>query len=316
MANLALLCRTATTFSRNGDIDEEALRQYLQRFVDAKVGVYLCSGGSGEGHALTPDELRRVYTIGVAVCGGKVAVNANPPEQNTARATRDHTLLAIDAGVEVVNIYGPAMLHGFRPTDAELIAFFDISLSSIRHPVALAPNPVIGYTLKAELIASVCRKHHQVVAVNLPNLGDKYLIDLKDMIARDIEYYVPLTGTPHTFTLGAAGIIGGELNLVPKTFRRYVDLFESGNTDELALVYADLERFCQYMTNPKWYPTPARGIKMAMQALKLPGGEGGLREPYLMPAADVFQEFTEGLLRLRVPEIDEAARAAGLSIPA
>jgi hypothetical protein len=41
---LALACRSATTFDPSGRIDEDALRRYLQRFVDA---VYLGSGGSG-----------------------------------------------------------------------------------------------------------------------------------------------------------------------------------------------------------------------------------------------------------------------------
>ena len=47
-----------------------------------------------------------------------------------------------------------------------------------------------------------------------------------------------------------------------------------------------------------------------MKVLKLPGWEGGLRKPYLMPADDVVRSFADGLLRLGIPEIDEMARAA------
>ena len=70
----SMICRTATTFTPDGELDEDALRQFLQRFVNAKLGIYLASGGSGEGHALSLDEIRRVYEIGVEVCRGKVAV--------------------------------------------------------------------------------------------------------------------------------------------------------------------------------------------------------------------------------------------------
>jgi hypothetical protein len=35
-----------------------------------------------------------------------------------------------------------------------------------------------------------------------------------------------------------------------------------------------------------------------------------------MPAEEELQKFSEGLLRLRLPEIDELARAAGLTLPA
>ncbi|MEJ0097561.1 MAG: dihydrodipicolinate synthase family protein [Bauldia sp.] len=103
-----ILCRNATTFARNGDIDEDAFRAFMQRFVDADVGVYIGTAGSGESHALSRDELFRLYSIGVEVCRGKVPVNANPPEQHTAKATLEQTLVAAKAGVDVVNIYGPA----------------------------------------------------------------------------------------------------------------------------------------------------------------------------------------------------------------
>jgi dihydrodipicolinate synthase/N-acetylneuraminate lyase len=83
--------------------------------VENRIGVYLASGGSGEGHVLSIDELRRVYAIGVEVCRGRVPVYTNPPEQHTAEATLQHSLIAVDAGVELVNIYGPAGLHGYLP---------------------------------------------------------------------------------------------------------------------------------------------------------------------------------------------------------
>ena len=54
---------------------------------------------------------------------------------------------------------------------------------------------------------------------------------------------------------------------------------------------------------------------MAMKVLKLPGGDGGARGPYLMPPDDEVQKFADGLLRLRLPEIDELALAAGLRLP-
>ena len=60
MTNMTCLCRTATTFIKAGDIDEEAQREFLQRFVDNKLGVYLASAGSGESHAMSKAEIKRV----------------------------------------------------------------------------------------------------------------------------------------------------------------------------------------------------------------------------------------------------------------
>ena len=51
---------------------------------------------------------------------------------------------------------------------------------------------------------------------------------------------------------------------------------------------------------------------MALKVFKLPGGEGGLRKPYLMPTDAEVERFTSGLLALGLAEIDELAGAAGL----
>ena len=58
----------------------------------------------------------------------------------------------------------------------------------------------------------------------------------------------------------------------------------------------------------------ANWLKMAMRVLKIPGWEGGLREPYRMPPDEEVQKFADGLLRLGLREIDEQARAAGLEV--
>src|ERR1700722_8970176 len=107
MTTLTTLCRTATTFDQAKNLDESALAAFLGRLADAGLGFYLGSGGSGEGHALSPDELERVYRIGVSVAGGKVQANANLPEQHTVANTVAHAEVAMRAGVDVINVYGP-----------------------------------------------------------------------------------------------------------------------------------------------------------------------------------------------------------------
>ena len=77
MPKISLLCRNSVTFSKSGTFDDDAYRQFLQRFVEADIGIYV---GALEGHVMTREELKRAYRIGVEVCNGKVPVNGNPPE--------------------------------------------------------------------------------------------------------------------------------------------------------------------------------------------------------------------------------------------
>jgi 4-hydroxy-tetrahydrodipicolinate synthase len=314
MSKLTLICRTATTFTPSGELDEKAFADFLQTLVDQGLGFYIASAGSGEGHALTREELRRVYEIGVEVGGGKVPVNANPPDQTTARGSIEHALIAAKAKVEVINIYGPASWHGYLPNDEEYTAYFDTIFAAVKHPVALAPNPILGYTPKPQVLADLCKRHSQVVAINLSGQGDTYFLQLRDCLTRDVPLYVQLVGSLNLLGLGAAGLLGAEANIIPATHRRYIDLYEAGKIAEMASLYSDIRRFCWYTSlikggSPRW-------LKMCMRALKLPGGEGGVREPYYPEKQAVYDKFIDGLLRLRIPEIDALAKKAGLSIPA
>ena len=314
MKPLMNFCRVATTFAANGELDEDAYRLYLQRFIDTNTGVYLGSGGIGEGHTLTWEELRRVYRVGVETCKGKVPVYANVMEQLTARDVIRYAQLAVESGVEAVNFYMAEGRHEFKPTDAEMTRWLDTVLSAIRHPTALAAQPVVGYAVKAEILADACRRHRHVVALNLTGVPDSFFLRLRELIDHDMRYYVPITGSLNMLACGADGILGGDMNIIPGTYRKYIDLYSAGKLEELGKVYADIKRYLAFTA--RWNPAPTRWIKMAMKVLKLPGGEGGIREPYLIPDADELAEFTQGLLRLRIPEIEQQATAAGLPIPA
>jgi 4-hydroxy-tetrahydrodipicolinate synthase len=306
MSSLTLHCRTVTTFDADQHLDERALGAFLERLVQANLGLYLGSGGSGEGHALTPDELSRVYRVGVEVAAGRVAANANPPEQHTVSATVAHAELAIKAGVDVVNIYGPTTWHGFKPTEDELEAYFDDVLGLVQHPVALAPNPIIGYTPSAPLIARLCDRHHQVQSINLAGLRDDYFLRLKDALHRDVDVYVPFRSSLHTLGLGAAGLLGAEANILPRTFRRYLDLYQAGD-DRLAAVYAELLRFSDFVA--PWQAASPRWLKMAMTVLRLPGAAGGTRVPYRPAPPAELARFRAGLEALEVTEIRERLAA-------
>jgi 4-hydroxy-tetrahydrodipicolinate synthase len=306
-----LVVRSATPFAADGSLDEDAFRAYLQRFIDSRIGLSLASGGSGEGHALTHAEIRRIYEIGVEVGQGKVIVHSNQPQEHTALASIEQAQVAIAAGVDAVSIYGPAGWHGYRSTDEEYLRYFDRVLGEIRYPVALNPNPIVGYSPPSAVIAQICNKYPQVTAIYLSGITDDvYTMDLRDRITRsDVSIWVTSTGSFHTLGLGADGIIASA-NFIPETYRRYADLYDAGKFAELDEVYAQLRRVAKFC-EPWKYSSP-RTHKMIMKVFKLPGGEGGVREPHLDFGPESVARFTEGALRLPVPEVQEMARSAGL----
>jgi dihydrodipicolinate synthase/N-acetylneuraminate lyase len=103
------------------------------------------------------------------------------------------------------------------------------------------------------------------------------------------------------------GIFGSKANLVPRTVRRFMDLCDTGDHRQYGPAYTELMRLHSHVM--QWHPAGARWIKMGMKVLGLPGGEGGVRPPYLMPDDDL-PRFKDGLLALGIPEIDELIAAA------
>ncbi len=309
MREIALQCRAATVFDKTGAIDEAGFRAYLQRLIDSNIDLYLASAGSGEGHALRWEELKRVYEIGVAVGRGKVEVNANTPEHHTARGVIEHSMLAIEAGVDLVNIYQPASWHGYRPRGDELLAYYETILKALRHPVALAPNPIIGPGPSPSLVADLCRRFPQIAAINLVGQPEIYFLELKAALTRDVRLFVDTRGIPNTLALGAAGLVGGNLNIMPRTYRQFATCYRDGDVTGMAELFAQMIRTNEFTS--RWASPNSRMIKMFMTVFKLPGWEGGVRAPCRMPPAEEIDEFHQGLLKLGVAEFAELAATVG-----
>jgi len=303
MASIEAFCMSATPFSGDGGIDEGALRAHLDRMVAARIGVYLGSGGAGEGHALSEAEFARLYEIGVDVCKGRIPVYANPPEQRTAAAMKRLALLASRIGIDVVQVYPLDAGHGMRPTELELLAYYDDVLSAIETPTALSVHAVVGYVPPVSMVIGLCNRYPTIRAVNLIGVGLDYLCDLRAAIRPSIAIYVPVVGCLDAFALGADGFLGAEANIVPESCRGFLDALAAGDPVALGDAYRRLLEFSRAVA--PWSPSTARWVKMCLRLLSLPGGEGGLRRPYLMPPETEMQRLAEALRALGMAEISD-----------
>ena len=295
----------ATPFAANGQVDEPALRALLQHLVAANVGVYLGSGGAGEGHALTHAELRRVYEIGVAECRGRVPVHANPPEPRTASAMLELARHAVAANVDVVQLYPLDAGHAMRPTAAEQRAYYHELLDAIDHPVALSVHVYAGYMAPVALLSELCNAYSQVVAINVIGAPLPYFVELKDAVGSRVALNVRLANAIEGLAMGAQGFLAAEPNIVPLLCRSIVDRLAARDLAGAGDALAQLVRFATVVN--RWAPSTARWVKMAMKVLDLPGGRGGLRKPYLMPPAAELNEMATSISKLRIAELEDKA---------
>jgi 4-hydroxy-tetrahydrodipicolinate synthase len=301
VANLSLACRTITAFKPNGDFDEEGQRLFCQRMIASKVVVFPASGGSGQGQTLTHDELSRLYKVTVEECKGKVPVHANLPNEATAYLTIEQSKIAIAAGVDSVNIYGPAPLHGYTSNPEETLQYFDDVFSAIKHPCSIGPN-FMNPIPSARLIAQVVNKYPQIHLIMAAQMNDAYYVALRESLKRDVKINVPFFNHD-SLMLGADGVITNEASVLPKTHRLCCDLFDKRDYEGVAKVTLQLERFARHANQFRsWH-------KVAMRAFKQPGW--GIRRPYLDSTEDDVKRFLAPLPALQIPEVDELLNMRG-----
>uniref|UniRef100_UPI000A81EF48 dihydrodipicolinate synthase family protein n=1 Tax=Streptomyces acidiscabies TaxID=42234 RepID=UPI000A81EF48 len=65
-----------TPFDRDGGLDEDRLAQHIEGGVAAGAGGVFVACGTGEFHALTPDEVERATRVAVETTAGRGAVVA------------------------------------------------------------------------------------------------------------------------------------------------------------------------------------------------------------------------------------------------
>jgi dihydrodipicolinate synthase/N-acetylneuraminate lyase len=283
-----VFCMAATPFTDDGSIDEAALRLHLRRMVDANNAVYLGSGGAAEGHALTDDELRRVYAIGVEECKGKVPVYANPPEPRTAERMLHVATMAVEAGVDVVQLYPVDAGHGMIPSVREQEAYFRELLEAIDHPTAISIHVAVGYVQPISLLQRLAADHPQIVAFNVMGPPPSYLVELMDAVPR-CDAYMPIGALLMALPLGAKGCLAAEPNLVPRLCRSIADAYLAGDMAAAGVAQANVIRLAAIVN--RWAPSTARWVKMGLTVLGLPGGNGVLRRPYVLPPQNEIDEM-------------------------
>jgi 4-hydroxy-tetrahydrodipicolinate synthase len=305
-ATPTMFSMVVTPMHADGRLDEEGIRRHLRRMIDAGVGVYLGSGGSGEGHALELDELGRLYEIGVEECKGRVPVYCNPPEARSANEMLQKTRLAIDAGADLVQFYQLDAGHGRQPVLAEQELYFRDLLEAVDHPVGISIHLAVGYLAPSSLVTELCADYPQIKLVNIPfGPNSSYLVRLLDELPPHVKVYVGMDNLLTGLALGAWGAQVTETNQIPNLCRLVVDRFVEGDVAGAADLYKQVMRVTDIIGMGR--RVSADGPKAALKAL---GHDTGPPRHPRVPVDDTtIQRMREAFERVGVPAAEAAAAA-------
>jgi 4-hydroxy-tetrahydrodipicolinate synthase len=300
-----VITNATTPFTESGDLDEQAYRDHLQRMVDAGVGIFVGSPGSGAVHSLNRDEFRRTCEIAVEVGGGRVPVYSMTPESHNLKVLIEWAQTASETGVDEVQLWQLMGGHHMIPTQADQLAFWRAQLSVLDRPVALSLHAVAGYFATPDLIHQLCSEFPQIRTIYTYGSSSSYMLDLGDATPDHVRIGGHILRAPLEFALGATITTGAEPNIVPVTSRAIIDSWAAGDVEKLQEAFQKIERIGEALA--PWRNPNTRSLKMAQRVLGLPGGEGSFRAPVTQPDEAEYTKVAEALDRLGVREWDDFA---------
>lgn len=235
---------TITPFDAEGRFDEGATRAHFQRMAKAGIGVYVGTGGSGEGYSLSADETSRLLRIAVAEVGGSAPVRSMGVEPRSAAQMIDFLKLARDAGVEASQVYSLDVGHGHAPTPSELERYYSQVLEAISDlPLIIATHQSVGYRMPAQLIEGLVAKYPQVIGVNCSHQDLGYLASIIDGAGSLVDVHVggPAQGLT-CLAFGGNGFVASEGNLAPHLCMKVVQSYLAGDQAGLLTSFNHLVR--------------------------------------------------------------------------
>ncbi|MGQ9530555.1 MAG: 4-hydroxy-tetrahydrodipicolinate synthase [Candidatus Bathycorpusculaceae bacterium] len=278
-----------TPFTREGELDEEALRKCIKFWVDGGVSGLMPCGSNGEAPYLSREERRKVIEIVMDEAGGKVRVVAGTGSMSTRETilfTKDAKELGVDAALVVTPFY-------FKLSNRELIAHYRAVLEAVDLPIVLYSVPKFtGFSLEPTVISQLVSEYDNVVGVkdsggNIGNIAETIRLvgDKISVLAGTADLTLP------TLMLGGKGAVIAVANVFPRMCRSLYDAFKMGDYEKASILQHRLAYLNDVLVK-KYNQLSA--IKEALNLLGLPAGYP--RSPSL-PLGDGERKEIEKVLK-------------------
>src|SRR5216683_3613192 len=232
-------CATAlvTPFKADGAIDEDRLRELVERQIIGGVRLLVPCGTTGESATMTEAEDQRVIAITVEVARGRARVIAGTGSNSTAAAI-EYCQRARDLGADAMLQVAP---YYNKPTQEGLYVHFRAVAEAIPEtPIVLYNVP--GRTssnIAAQTVLRLARDCENIMAMKEAS-GN--LTQIMEILRERPANFCVLSGddavTLPLIALGAEGIVSVASNEIPDLMSRMAELALEGNwNDARALHY-------------------------------------------------------------------------------
>ena len=236
---------------KNGKIDEEAYREFIEWQIEQGIDGLVPCGTTGESATMTHDEHEAAIRICVEQVNKRVPVIAGAGSNNTREAiplTQFAKNVGADAALHITPYYN-------KPTQEGLYQHFKTICSEVSMPVILYTVPGrTGCNMLPPTVARIARDVPDVVGIKEATAD---LIHVSDLVEQCPEGFQILSGDDFTvlphIAVGGCGVISVTANVAPKLMADLCKATLAGDMDEARRLHFKLMPINRAMfleTNP------------------------------------------------------------------
>ena len=278
-----------TPFDERREVDEQALRELVNFWIESGVHGLVTCASNGEGPYLSREERKKVIKVVLEEVGGRKPVIVGVSSPGT-RGVVEQAKEAQELGADGILLTPPFY---YKPSDAELLEHYRYVLKGLDIPVILYNVPkFVGYNVSIDVIRKVVEEFDNVVGIKDSSGLIWRISELIRLVGDKISV---LAGTGDlilsTLLLGGKGAIVGVAIFAPEMAVDLYNAYKSGNMErarELQLKLTLLNEVVIKKFNQ---------LSATKEALKLRGKPGGLPRLPALPLSEGGRETIRQVLR-------------------
>ena len=266
---------------KNGKVDEEAYRQFIEWQIEQGINGLVPCGTTGESATLSHEEHETVIRICVEQAKGRVPVVAGAGSNNTQEAI-GLASYAKKAGADAILLITP---YYNKPTQEGLMAHFKAVAREVSIPTVVYNVP--GRTCVNVLPSTMARLYKEIPEVIGCKEATGNLTQVSEILELVDDKFIMLSGDDFTLlpllSVGGNGVISVASNAVPRMYADLCAAYAKGDLETAKKIHFTLLplcRACFVETNPG----PIKAAVSLMGKM-----ENSLRLPLVTPQAATME---------------------------
>lgn len=227
-----------TPFKKNGGLDIQKLRDFVDYLIEGGVHGLFPSASSGEFSTMTLQERKKVIETVIDHNDGRLKVVPGTGS-SSLKEVIDLSGFVEDKGGDGVIIITPYYL---KPDQEGLIDFYGEVAESIDLPIILYELPsATGVKFEADTVAELAEKHDNIVGMKDSSGDFELVMSILDKTPSDFDLLQGIDSLLlPSFMMGCSGGVPGSSNIRPEFAVKVYELYQNNKLKEARQVQKEL----------------------------------------------------------------------------